>query len=80
MESDIISIDVNHVESKITYYNDDCSDEIQAVLTRNTRQNQLMKHFIIPEASLSATCTHDMKTEPKITNLIEAKQSTMRVN
>ena len=71
-ESDLISIYANPDLRKITYYTDEFSDEIQAMFTRNTRRNQLMKHFTIPKRSLSDTCTHDMKTEPKSTNLIEA--------
>ena len=59
------------VKSELTYHTTDYSDGIQAVITRKSRKRVPMENFTNdPEVSLSATCPHDIETEPKNTSLI----------
>ena len=67
----VCPLETSPVESELTYHTTDYSDGIQAVITRKSRNRQPMEHFTNdPEASLSATCPHDIETEPKNTSLI----------
>ena len=64
-------LETSPVESELTYHTIDYSDGIQAVITRKSHNRQPMEHFTNdPEVSLSATCPHDIETEPKNTSLI----------